>query len=67
MGESLILEALRAPFAWRGGAFLETKPEALLIHALGGLVERVGIKVEKIEDVVNGTMTQAGEQGAKPC
>jgi acetyl-CoA acetyltransferase family protein len=64
MPEPVILEAVRTPFARRDGAFREVRPDALLAHTLNGLVERVGIGVEKIEDVVNGTVTQAGEQGA---
>ena len=64
MNEPVILEAVRTPFARRDGAFRKLRPDALLAHALQGLVERTGIEVEKIEDVVNGTVTQAGEQGA---
>ena len=64
MPEPVILEAVRTPFARRDGAFREVRPDALLAHTLNGLVERTGIEVEKIEDVVNGTVTQAGEQGA---
>jgi acetyl-CoA acyltransferase len=64
MPEAVILEAVRTAFARRGGAFRETHPDRLLAHALQGLIERVGIDPAKIEDVVNGTVTQAGEQGA---
>jgi acetyl-CoA acyltransferase len=64
MPEPVILEAVRTPFARKDGAFREVRPDALLAHTLNGLVERTGIEVEKIEDVVNGTVTQAGEQGA---
>ena len=64
MPQPVILEAVRTPFARRDGAFREVRPDALLAHTLNGLVERTGIEVEKIEDVVNGTVTQAGEQGA---
>ena len=64
MPEPVILEAVRTPFARRDGAFREVRPDALLAHTLNGLVERTGIEVEKIEDIVNGTVTQAGEQGA---
>ena len=64
MPEPVILEAVRTPFARRDGAFREVRPDALLAHTLNGLVERMGMEVEKIEDVVNGTVTQAGEQGA---
>src|ERR687894_2441409 len=64
MPEPVILEAVRTPFARRDGAFREVRPDALLAHTLNGLVERTGIEVEKIEDIVNGTVTQTGEQGA---
>jgi acetyl-CoA acyltransferase len=64
VNEAVILEAVRTPFARRGGAFREARPDALLAHALAGLVERTGVDPEQIEDVINGTVTQAGEQGA---
>src|SRR5919202_3625965 len=64
MREPVILEAVRTPFAKAGGAFREVRPDALLAHALNGLLERAGIDAENIEDVINGTVTQAGEQGA---
>jgi acetyl-CoA acetyltransferase len=61
MRESVILEAVRTPFAKSGGAFCETRSGALLRHTLDGLVERAGMNTEKIEDVINDTVTQAGE------
>src|SRR5215204_6600937 len=64
MREPIILEAVRTPFAKAGGAFREVRPDALLAHTLDGLLQRAGFDAEKIEDVVNGTVTQAGEQGA---
>jgi acetyl-CoA acyltransferase len=64
MSEAVIIEAVRTPFGRRDGAFRETRPDALLAHALGGLVERSGIDPAKVEDVVTGCVTQAGEQGA---
>ena len=64
MNEPVILEAVRTPFARRGGAFREKRPDTLLAHALRGLVGRAGIDPGQVEDVVNGTVTQAGEQGA---
>ena len=64
MSEPVILEAVRTPFARRGGALREMRPDALLAHALGGLVGRAGIEPGRVEDVINGTVTQAGEQGA---
>jgi acetyl-CoA acyltransferase len=64
MGEPVILEAVRTPFGRRQGAFREFRPDSLLGHVLAGLVKRAGIEPGKIEDVVTGTVTQAGEQGA---
>lgn len=64
MIEAVILEAVRLPFGKRGGAYRETRPDKLLSFALCGLVERVGMDPGRIEDVVTGCVTQAGEQGA---
>src|SRR5215211_8094722 len=62
--EPVIVEAVRTPFGYRGGAFREVRPDALLARVLAGLVERTGVGPEQVEDVVNGTVTQTGEQGA---
>ena len=64
MREPAILEAVRTPFGKAGGAFREVRPDALLARTLDGLLERAGLDPEKVEDVINGTVTQAGEQGA---
>jgi acetyl-CoA acetyltransferase len=61
MRELIILEAVRTPFAKSGEAFREIRPDALLAHTLDGLLERAGMDAEKIEDMINGTVTQAGE------
>jgi acetyl-CoA acetyltransferase len=61
MREPVILEAVRTPFAKSGEAFREIRPDALLGHTLDGLLERAGMDAEKIEDVINGTATQADE------
>jgi acetyl-CoA acyltransferase len=64
MREPVILEAVRTPFGKAGGAFREVRPDALLARTLDGLLERAGLDPTKVEDVINGTVTQAGEQGA---
>lgn len=64
MAEATILEAVRTPFGRRGGALRDIRPDKLLAHTLNGLITRTGIDPEKIEDVVTGAVTQAGEQGA---
>jgi acetyl-CoA acyltransferase len=64
MAEPVLLEAVRTPFARRGGAYRDVRPDRLLAHALQGLVRRAGIDPGKVEDVLTGTVTQAGEQAA---
>ena len=64
MAEAVILEAVRTPFGRRGGVLRDIRPDKLLAHTLDGLAVRAGIDPEKIEDVVTGAVTQAGEQGA---
>jgi acetyl-CoA acyltransferase len=64
MAVPVILAAIRTPFGKRGGAFRDTRPDSLLAHVLKGVVARAGIDPARVEDVVCGTVTQAGEQGA---
>lgn len=64
MPEPVIVEAVRTPFGRRDGTLRETRPTALLAHALRGLVRRSGATPEEIDDVICGCVTQAGEQGA---
>jgi acetyl-CoA acetyltransferase family protein len=67
MPEAVIVEALRTPFGRRGGALREQRPDSLLAFAIDGLLQRSGIDPGKIEDVIAGTVTLAGEQGANPA
>ncbi|MEQ1881785.1 MAG: thiolase family protein [Burkholderiales bacterium] len=67
MPEAVIIEAIRTPFARRGGALREQRPDSLLASVLNALLDRVGIEPAKIEDVIDGTVTLAGEQGANPA
>jgi len=64
MAEPVIVAAVRTPFGKRGGAFRDTRPDALLAQALNGVLARAGLEPSRIDDVVCGTVTQAGEQGA---
>jgi acetyl-CoA acetyltransferase family protein len=66
MPEAVILEAVRTPFGKRGGALREQRPDSLLAHALKGVVQRAGVDPARIEDVIDGTVTLCGEQGANP-
>jgi acetyl-CoA acyltransferase len=67
MSEAVIIDAVRTPFGRRGGALREQRPDSLLAHTLDGLIDRCGIAPDKIEDVIDGTVTLAGEQGANPA
>ena len=64
MLEPVILEAVRTPFGRRNGAYRDVRPDRLLAYILGRLSDRSGITPAQIEDVVTGTVTQTGEQGA---
>ena len=64
MSEAVILEAVRTPFGRRGGAYRDVRPDRLLALALRGLVDRAGLDPLRVEDVIAGTVTQTGEQGA---
>jgi acetyl-CoA acyltransferase len=64
MAQPVVVEAVRTPFGRKGSAFREIRPDALLAGALAGLCQRAGVSPAKIEDVVTGCVSQAGEQGA---
>lgn len=64
MPEPVIIEALRTPFGKRGGMYRGIRPDSLLAHALKGLVGRAAVDAGCVQDVICGTVTQAGEQGA---
>lgn len=62
MGEPVIVEALRTPIGRSGGALREWRPDALLAWALDGLLARIGLAPERIDDLIIGCVTQFGEQ-----
>jgi acetyl-CoA acetyltransferase family protein len=64
MSEPVIIDAVRTPFARRGGAFRDTRPNSLLAHSLQGLMQHAKCDPQEIDDVIIGAVTQAGEQGA---
>ncbi len=65
MPEPVILAAVRTPFGKRGGAFRDHRPDALLAHALRGLVARAGVPAERVEDVICGTRHPGGRAGCQ--
>jgi acetyl-CoA acyltransferase len=60
--EAVIVDVLRTTFGKRGGALATWHPADLLGFALSSLIERTGVDPERIDDVIGGCVTQAGEQ-----
>lgn len=64
MPQPVVIEAVRTAFGRKGSALRDIRPDSLLAGALAGLCERAKVSPAKIEDVVTGCVSQAGEQGA---
>lgn len=64
MSQPVIVSVARTAFGRRDGALRETRPDALLSLALRSVIDQVGVAPARVEDVVAGCVTQAGEQGA---
>ena len=60
--EPVIVDTLRTTFGKRGGALANWHPVDLLAFALQNLVERTGVDPGRVDDVIAGCVTQAGEQ-----
>lgn len=63
MGQPVLVDAIRSAFGRRGGAYRQLRPDALLASVLERLVARSGVDARRIDDVIAGCVTQAGEQG----
>src|SRR5205807_3788227 len=61
--EPVIVDVVRTAFGKRKGALSTWHPTDLLGFALKSLFERTGVDPERVDDVVGGCITQAGEQG----
>ena len=61
--EPVIVDVVRTAFGKRKGALSTWHPTDLLGFALKTLLDRSGVDPERIDDVVGGCITQAGEQG----
>ena len=62
MGTAYIVDAVRTAGGRRGGKLAGIHPVDLAAASLDALVERSGIDPAKVDDVVMGCVTQAGEQ-----
>src|SRR6476619_5087425 len=61
--EPVIVDVVRTAFGKRKGALSGWHPTDLLGFTLKSLLERTGVDPERVDDVVGGCITQAGEQG----
>jgi acetyl-CoA acyltransferase len=61
--EAVIVDTVRTPIAKRKGALAGWHPTDLLGFTLRSLLERHDVDPGRIDDVVGGCVTQAGEQG----
>jgi len=63
MKDVLVVSAARTPIGKRNGYLREWLPAMLLGHVLDAAVGRASIDPSLVEDVINGTVYQVGEQG----
>ncbi len=59
--DPLICVAVRTPVGRHGGALATVRPDDLLAGVIRAVVDRSGVPVEQIEDVIMGCTNQAGE------
>jgi 3-oxoadipyl-CoA thiolase len=59
--EAYIIDAVRTPVGRYAGALKDVRPDDLAAIAIRALVERTGVDVRRIEDVILGCANQAGE------
>jgi 3-oxoadipyl-CoA thiolase len=61
ISDAYIIGAVRTPVGRAGGVLADVRPDDLAAVAIRGLVERTGIPLERIDDVILGCANQAGE------
>ena len=62
MREAVIIDAVRTPVGRRGGQLKDWHPTDLLAESIKTLVERSGVDVDRLADVIAGCVLQRGEQ-----
>ena len=63
MQDVFIVSAVRTPVGKRNGYLREAVPAELLGQVLDEVIDRVDLDPNLVEDVMNGTVYQVGEQG----
>ncbi|MBA2460012.1 MAG: thiolase family protein [Gemmatimonadales bacterium] len=61
MSDAFLVAAVRTPIGRAGGALAEVRPDDLAAAALRGLLDRVPLPPERIDDVILGCANGAGE------
>ena len=61
MPEAVIVDALRTPIGRYGGVLSTVRPDDLAARVIEAAVERTGLPVEEVDDVVFGCTNAAGE------
>ncbi|HEY7602692.1 MAG TPA: thiolase family protein [Gaiellaceae bacterium] len=62
MRDALIIDAVRSPIGKRNGTLASVRADELAAQVLNGLVQRLEVDPEAIEDVQMGCVSQVGEQ-----
>ena len=62
MPQALIVDAVRSPIGKRQGSLADLRADDLAAQVLNGLVERIDLDTDMVEDVQMGCVTQVGEQ-----
>jgi acetyl-CoA C-acetyltransferase len=66
MPEAVIVATARTPIGRAGkGSLVAERPDNLLAHAIGAVVEKAGIEPSSIDDVIAGSVGQAQENVAR--
>jgi len=60
--QALIVDAVRSPIGKRHGSLADLRADDLAAQVLNGLVERIDLDPDMVEDVQMGCVTQVGEQ-----
>jgi 3-oxoadipyl-CoA thiolase len=58
---AVIAGFVRTPIGRYGGALASVRPDTLMAHAIGALLERTHVNPEEVDDVIVGCSNQAGE------
>jgi 3-oxoadipyl-CoA thiolase len=61
MAEAVIVDAVRTPIGRYGGVLSTVRPDDMAARVIEAVVERTGVPVEEVDDVVLGCTNAAGE------